>query len=95
MSAEEHIGGGRGIRTHDGCNPIAVFKTAALGHYASPPGLATQRSPDRGQRYRHVVDGYHREGETKAERLDRNSDELHQELRVTRPGVQILTPASR
>jgi hypothetical protein len=30
-------GGGRGIRTHDGCNPIAVFKTAAIGHYASPP----------------------------------------------------------
>ncbi len=29
--------GGRGIRTHDGCHPIAVFKTAALGHYASPP----------------------------------------------------------
>jgi hypothetical protein len=24
--------GGRGIRTHDGCNPIAVFKTAAIGH---------------------------------------------------------------
>ena len=30
-------GGGQGIRTLDGCNPIAVFKTAALGHYASPP----------------------------------------------------------
>ena len=24
--------GGRGIRTHDGCYPIAVFKTAAIGH---------------------------------------------------------------
>ena len=23
--------GGRGIRTHDGCDPIAVFKTAAIG----------------------------------------------------------------
>ncbi len=25
------LGGGRGIRTHDGCDPIAVFKTAAIG----------------------------------------------------------------
>jgi hypothetical protein len=24
--------GGRGIRTHVGCNPKAVFKTAAIGH---------------------------------------------------------------
>ena len=30
-------GGGRGIRTHDDVAAIAVFKTAALGHYASPP----------------------------------------------------------
>jgi hypothetical protein len=37
------------------------------------------------------VDGYQREGETKAERLDRNWDELLQELRVTQTGVQILT----
>ena len=41
------------------------------------------------------MDGYHREGETKAERLDRNWDELLQEIRVTQTGVQILTPASR
>ena len=26
------VSGGRGIRTHDGCYPIAVFKTAAIGH---------------------------------------------------------------
>lgn len=32
-------GGGRGIRTHDDVAAIAVFKTAALGHYASPPRL--------------------------------------------------------
>ena len=30
--------GGREIRTLGGFNPTAVFKTAALGHYASPPG---------------------------------------------------------
>ena len=29
--------GGRGIRTHVRIAPEAVFKTAALGHYASPP----------------------------------------------------------
>lgn len=33
-------GGGRGIRTHDAVADIAVFKTAALGHYASPPRAA-------------------------------------------------------
>src|SRR6188508_1954101 len=32
------LGGGRGIRTHERREPLAVFKTAALGHYASPPG---------------------------------------------------------
>ena len=32
-------GGGREIRTLGGFNPTAVFKTAALGHYASPPDL--------------------------------------------------------
>ncbi|KQU65195.1 DUF6328 family protein [Phycicoccus sp. Root101] len=37
------------------------------------------------------MDGYQREGETKAQRLDRNWDELLQELRVTQTGVQILT----
>ncbi len=26
------VSGGRGIRTHVGCNPEAVFKTAAIGH---------------------------------------------------------------
>ena len=30
-------GGGRGIRTHDDVAAITVFKTVALGHYASPP----------------------------------------------------------
>ena len=30
--------GGRGIRTHVTVARQAVFKTAALGHYASPPG---------------------------------------------------------
>jgi hypothetical protein len=29
---EQSASGGRGIRTHDGCYPIAVFKTAAIGH---------------------------------------------------------------
>ncbi len=29
--------GGRGIRTHEERELLAVFKTAALGHYASPP----------------------------------------------------------
>ncbi|WP_406833012.1 DUF6328 family protein [Pedococcus sp. KACC 23699] len=37
------------------------------------------------------MDGYQREGESEAERLDRNWDELLQELRVTQTGVQILT----
>ena len=33
--------GGRGIRTHEaGATDLAVFKTAALGHYASPPTLS-------------------------------------------------------
>ena len=33
--------GGRGIRTHERLAPLAVFKTAALGHYAEPswPGV--------------------------------------------------------
>ena len=35
--------GGRGIRTHDDVAAIAVFKTAALGHYASPPTLGEPR----------------------------------------------------
>ena len=37
------------------------------------------------------MDQYEREGELESERLDRNWDELLQELRVTQPGVQILT----
>jgi hypothetical protein len=45
----------------------------------------------RGPRYRHVVDAYQREGETDAQRLDRNWDELLQEFRVSQTGVQILT----
>jgi hypothetical protein len=28
-SSDVTFGGGRGIRTHDGCNPIAVFKTVS------------------------------------------------------------------
>jgi Family of unknown function (DUF6328) len=36
-------------------------------------------------------DEYQRGGESKAERLDRNWNELLQELRVTQTGVQILT----
>ena len=31
------FGGGGGIRTHDTLTGIAVFKTAALDHYATPP----------------------------------------------------------
>lgn len=46
---------------------------------------------DQGPRYRHVVDAYQREGETEAQRLDRNWDELLQEFRVSQTGVQILT----
>jgi putative flippase GtrA len=37
------------------------------------------------------VDAYQREGETEAQRLDRNWDELLQEFRVSQTGVQILT----
>lgn len=37
------------------------------------------------------MDEYEREDETEAERLDRNWNELLQELRVTQTGVQILT----
>ena len=37
------------------------------------------------------MDEYERTGETDAERLDRNWDELLQELRVSQTGVQILT----
>ena len=29
--------GGGGIRTHERLAPLAVFETAALGHYATPP----------------------------------------------------------
>ena len=45
----------------------------------------------RSQRYRHGVDRYEREHETEAEKLDRNWNELLQELRVSQTGVQILT----
>ncbi len=38
-----------------------------------------------------AVDAYRRGGETDADRLDRNWNELLQELRVTQTGVQILT----
>ncbi len=37
------------------------------------------------------MDGYLRDGESDAEKLDRNWEELLQELRVTQTGVQILT----
>ena len=37
------------------------------------------------------MDTYERDGEDKAERLDRNWNELLQELRVSQTGVQILT----
>ena len=37
------------------------------------------------------MDNYDREGELKSQRLDRNWNELLQELRVTQTGVQILT----
>src|SRR5438270_4472583 len=30
-------GGGGGIRTHERLAPLAVFETAALGRYATPP----------------------------------------------------------
>jgi hypothetical protein len=38
-----------------------------------------------------TVDNYHRDHESEAEKLDRNWDELLQELRVSQTGVQILT----
>ena len=41
-------GGGRGIRTHDDVAAIAVFKTAALGHYASPPRPGRGPGEDKG-----------------------------------------------
>lgn len=37
------------------------------------------------------MDDYERTGETEAQKLDRNWDELLQELRVSQTGVQILT----
>ena len=37
ISQKVKIGGGGGIRTHDALSDIAVFKTAALGLYATPP----------------------------------------------------------
>ena len=37
MGVGSRYGGGRGIRTHDDVAAITVFKTVALGHYASPP----------------------------------------------------------
>jgi len=48
--------GGREIRTLGGFNPTAVFKTAALGHYASPPCRAAYRQPpsSRDNRIRHT-----------------------------------------
>ena len=52
---------------------------------------STSKPASRGPRYRHVVDAYQREGETEAQRLDRNWDELLQEFRVSQTGVQILT----
>jgi putative holliday junction resolvase len=33
------IGGGGEIRTHERCKPLEVFKTSALGLYATPPSL--------------------------------------------------------
>lgn len=36
------------------------------------------------------MDGYQRVGESEAERLDRNWDELLQELRVSQTGVQLI-----
>lgn len=33
------IFGGGEIRTHEAISDLAVFKTAALGHYATPPGF--------------------------------------------------------
>ncbi len=39
----DSYGGGRGIRTHVTVTRQAVFKTAALGHYASPPRMPAYR----------------------------------------------------
>ena len=39
------MSGGQGIRTLEELAPLAVFKTAALGHYASPPGPHTLPKP--------------------------------------------------
>lgn len=53
--------------------------------------VSRHSAADRGPRYRHGVDGYQRDDETRAERFDRNWNELLQELRVTQTGIQILT----
>ncbi len=41
-----YSGGGRGIRTPGGCEPTAVFKTAALSRSAIPPGFKTIQFKD-------------------------------------------------
>ncbi len=41
ISLNVKLGGGGEIRTRDALSVIAVFKTAALDHYATPPRLIT------------------------------------------------------
>ena len=49
--------GGRGIRTHDAVADITVFKTAALGHYASPPRQTRAAVDARATRAHHLHNG--------------------------------------
>ena len=59
----------------------------SLGRQARAPGHATLIPATDARR---VEDDYSRDGETPAQRLDRNYAELLQELRVAQTGVQIL-----
>ena len=72
--------GGRGIRTHDDVAAIAVFKTAALGHYASPPRLQSHCAARRrdGRRRRSTASGHHRQvGSEADERITDGEAHLH------------------
>ena len=71
-------------RHHGIGHPSPLNNSLALdpGPFGSVQCLTDQRG---------AVDTYERNGEDKAERLDRNWNELLQELRVSQTGVQILT----
>ena len=76
--------GMRDSRDHDIGHPASSITSGALDCNAL--GVVQCLTDPRG-----TVDNYDRDDEDKAEQLDRNWNELLQELRVSQTGVQILT----